>query len=900
MSARRRRAGRAHGGGPAPGAPLAVLAVVIAVVAGAGLTQAVIGAVAREVPRLDQQQARQQSENTYIYDGSQHPRLLAVLQGDESRVVVPSRRIAEVMKKAVVAIEDERFYSHKGVDYHAIARAFMADVQAGGTVQGGSTITQQFIKNTYIDPAEATDQSFARKIREALLAYQLEKRWSKDRILTNYLNTIYFGQGAYGVEMAARTFFGTTAARLTLAQAALLAGVIRDPSDDNPFDHPRTARQRRRLVLEAMRQQRYITAEQATAAVAAPLPTAPHNQMRSHLAPYFVEYVIQQLVERFGAKRALGGGLRVYTTLDPDTQRAANQAAATILDRADDPVVAIAAIDPRTGQVKALVGGRDFGRQQFNVAVQGRRQPGSAFKPFALAAALAQGMSPASIFVSEPKTIPMGPGAPPWSVATYSHTYLGPVTLRDATVFSDNTVYADLAMMVGPGVVAEEAQGLGVSSPVGANPSIVLGGLHQGVSPLDMAAAYATFANGGVRVSGSVAPGGRPGPISIAKVTDARGRVLFANHPARQQVLEPWKNGVLTSVLQEVVSRGTGTAAALFRPSAGKTGTTEDYGDAWFCGYTPDLAAAVWVGYPTHRRPLLVRGIRVAGGTFPAEIWRTFMLRALSGVAPTPFPTFNEPQVRPAAVCTLTGQLATHWCPSRIKAYYYLGSSPTQTCTLHGPAEVSMPSVEGLTLERAKTTLRAAQLGWNVSYIACEPAQKNVVLAQDPPPGRAVRQGTEVQLSVGGGPLGVVPHVVGAFAGGARALVEHAGFTCTVVWLGNGSPAGVVANQNPAGGTPGEGEVTIWVGGDGRDVTVPSVVGSTIAAARAALAKVGLDAMADDGAGQGSLTVAAQDPAAGARLAQGEAVTLTTLAGSPTFSPSPGTGGQRLLHRPSP
>ena len=290
-------------------------------------------------------------------------------------------------------------------------------------MQGGSTITQQFIKNTYIDPDEATEQSLSRKIREAVLAYQLEKRWSKDKILTNYLNTIYFGEGAYGVEMAARTFFGTRAARLTLAQAALLAGVIRDPNDDNPFEHPQAARQRRQIVLDALVEQGYVTAAQAAAAAAAPLPIRPHSVMRGHIAPYFVEYVIQQLVERFGAAHAFGGGLRVYTTLDRRVQRAANVAAATILDRPDDPVVSIVAIDPRTGQIKALVGGRDFGRQQFNVAVQGRRQPGSAFKPFALAAALSAGMSPASIFVSEPKAIAMGAGShrgpsPPTAAAT--------------------------------------------------------------------------------------------------------------------------------------------------------------------------------------------------------------------------------------------------------------------------------------------------------------------------------------------------------------------------------------------------------------------------------------------------------------------------------------------------
>lgn len=877
MSARRRRVLREHGETRVLGAHLAVLAATIAIVAVVMLSHAVISTVARQVPQLDQQKTRARSENTYIYDGSSDPRLLAVLQGDESRVVVSSGRIADVMKQAVVAIEDERFYSHKGVDYHAIARAFLADVRAGGTVQGGSTITQQFIKNTYIDPDEASEQSLSRKIREAVLAYQLEKRWSKDRILTNYLNTIYFGQGAYGVEMAARTFFGTRAARLTLAQAALLAGVIRDPNDDNPFEHPLAARQRRQLVLDALLEQGYVTAAQAAAAAAAPLPTHPHAAMRSHFAPYFIEYVIQQLVERFGAARAFGGGLRVYTTLDRAMQRAADQAASSILDQPDDPVVSIVAIDPRSGRVKALVGGRDFGSQQFNVAVQGRRQPGSAFKPFALAAALTQGMSPASIFVSEPKAIDMGAASPPWTVATYSGSYAGPITLRNATVVSDNTVYADLAMMMGPGTVASEAHSLGINSPIGDNPSIVLGGLAHGVSPLDMAAAYATFANGGERVTGSAALGDEPGPISITRVTDAHGRVLFANRPVRDQVLEPWKDGVLTSILQEVVASGTGTGAALDRACAGKTGTTEDFGDAWFCGYTPDLAAAVWVGYPTHRRPLFVRGINVAGGTFPATIWRAFMLRALAGVPTSEFPSYMEPSQQPAAVCTLSGALASRWCPARIKAYYYRGSEPTQVCTLHGPEQVAMPSVEGSTLERAKALLREAALDWEVTYVPCEPAQQGIVLKQRPSPGEAVLQGTKVSLRVGEGPLGVVPHVTDIFAGAARKLIEDAGFACTVVWVGDAGPPGVVASQSPAGGTPGHGEVTISVGGDGGEVPVPNVVGLAPDEARAALAKVGLDAVVAESQGDRA-TVSLQEPAAGAKLAQGEAVSLTVQA----------------------
>ena len=350
-------------------------------------------------------------------------------------------------------------------------------------MQGGSTITQQFIKNAYLPADQRTADSFSRKLREAVLAWQLEKRWPKDKILTNYLNTIYFGESAYGIEMAARTFFGVTARRLDLPQAALLAGIVQNPTLYDPFVHPAAARARRAEVLADMAAQGMVPAADAEAAARAPLPRHPHHLPVSRTAPYFVEYVIQELVRQFGAQTAFGGGLRVYTTLDPRVQRDADRAATAILDRPDDPTVSIVAIDPRTDEVEALVGGRDFARQQFDIAVDGRRQPGSAFKPFALAAAIRQGLSPRSIFISEPKAIALGGGSV-WHVSTYSGAYAGKISLADATVESDNTVYADLSMMVGPDNIAATAAEMGITTPIGDNPAIALGGLTIGVSPL--------------------------------------------------------------------------------------------------------------------------------------------------------------------------------------------------------------------------------------------------------------------------------------------------------------------------------------------------------------------------------------------------------------------------------
>ena len=545
------------------------LGVVVAVVGVAGVSlRAALTSVARGLPQLDIAAHQPISRNTYIYDGAAKPHLLAVLRGDESRVVVSSGQIAPVLKQAVVAIEDRRFYEHSGIDYVSIARAFMSDLSAGHTVQGGSTITQQFIKNAYLPADQRTSESLSRKLREAVLAYQLEKRWSKDKILTNYLNTIYFGQGAYGIEMAARTFFGTSARRLTLPEAALLAGIIHDPSADDPFADPATARARRGVVLAAMAAQGMISASDAAAAARAPLPRHAHGLPHSRVAPYFVAYVIQQLVRQFGAARAFGGGLRVYTTLDQRVQRDANRAAKDVLGRPGDPSVAIVAINPHTDEVEALVGGPSFAKQQFNVAVDGRRQPGSAFKPFALATAIRQGISPRSVFISEPKSIDLGGGST-WNVSTYSGTYAGKIDLTDATVESDNTVYADLAMMVGPDNIAATAADMGVTSPIGDNPSIALGGLTTGVSPLEMANAYATLASGGQRLDGSWLDDGQPEPISIREVTDDQGNTLARNTLVRTRVLESWQAGLETSVLQQVITRGTGVAAGIGRPEAG-------------------------------------------------------------------------------------------------------------------------------------------------------------------------------------------------------------------------------------------------------------------------------------------------------------------------------------------
>ena len=850
------------------------LGVVAAVLAVAGVTVgAAVSSVDGNLPKLDIAAHQPLTTNTYIYDGARHPHLLAVLRGDESRVIVSSDQIAPTLKQAVVAIEDKRFYAHKGIDEHSIVRALFSDLTAGHTVQGGSTITQQFIKNAYLPAGQRTADSFSRKLREAVLAWQLEKRWSKDKILTNYLNTIYFGEGAYGIEMAARTFFGTTARRLTLPQAALLAGVVQNPTRYDPFTEPTAARARRGEVLADMAAQGMIPAADAAAAARAPLPRRPHHLPVSRTAPYFVEYVIQQLVRQFGAATAFGGGLRVYTTLDPRVQRDADRAATEVLDRPDDPAVSIVAIDPHTDEVEALVGGRDFARQQFDVAVDGRRQPGSAFKPFALAAAIRQGMSPRSVFISQPKAIDLGNGSV-WHVSTYSGGYAGKISLTDATVESDNTVYADLSMMVGPDNIAAMASEMGITTPVGDNPAIALGGLTTGVSPLEMANAYATLAANGQRMNGDeFDDDDGPAPISIRRVTDAQGRVLVRNSLMRSRVLEPWQAGLETSVLQQVVARGTGVAASIGRPQAGKTGTTTDYADAWFCGYTPDLSAAVWVGYPNARRTMIVRGIHVAGGTFPAQIWNRFARAALEGVPAHAFPAFTTPPVVKAIVCNRTGELATRWCPERLLCYYFAGQKPTAVCDYHKPRNVRLPDLTGLDLGDAQQRLRALKLGWQVVFVPGDPSGQGTVLDQSPGPGHTALQGTAVTLKVDSGPLRIVPDVVGLYRAAAVQMLQAAGFSATVQFDGTaGDGDGTVAQQDPVGGQSAQGAVTIVVHGTDGRVTVPNVVGLAPADAQAALAAVGLGAALPGGTG-GAVT--AQDPAAGASVEIGSVVALT-------------------------
>jgi penicillin-binding protein 1A len=766
---------------------LLVLTLALFILALSSFTFGLVTAIAGEIPKLDPSKQKHEV-NTKIYD-STGKKVLAILRGNENRVVVDYEDIAPVMKQAIVAIEDRRYFEHRGVDLRAIGRAVWADISKKSVVQGGSTITQQFIKNTYV----RNQRSIARKLREAALAWQLEQKWSKKRILTAYLNTIYFGNGAYGVDQGALTYFGHHAKRMTLAESALLAGLPADPSRYDPFTNPRAARARRRTVLRTMLDLGSISQERYDYAVKQPLPRKVHLQDTRGPGGYFANYVIQQLVDEYRTKGVYGGGLEVKTTLDLDLQEIGHRAIARWLKKEDGPAAALVAIDPRDGAVKAMIGGSNFRESQFNLAVQGERQAGSAFKPFVLATALDEGFAPATTFVSKPQTIWLGDKA--WVVSNYEDSYLGSTDLTTATVHSDNAVYAQLTALVGPRNVRTMAQRLGIKSELKGYFAIGLGA--EAVNPLEMARAFSTFANGGRRIDGSIF-GNRP--RAIVSVAEA-GEKAKPNRLVQTPVLDEEKAKVVNETLQKVITSGTGRKAALSdRPAAGKTGTTENYGDAWFVGYTPQLAVAVWVGYANQLIPMLTEydGEPVAGGTFPALIWKSFMEEALDHLKAEPayFDSPSLPYANPVSVVHRGGRLMLDngECREAKNVYLYPDAGPKRTAACK-PNEVEVPRVVGKTLEEAKERLTLQPLEYDVIYKPATRGQRlDVVLGQIPARGTLSAYDT-VMLILAKPRYGVVPSVVGQPVARAVRSLERLNLQPAVV----GGPKGRVIRQEPRG-----------------------------------------------------------------------------------------------------
>ena len=716
---------------------------------------AACGVHLEDVPR----RALAQTSFVYAADDSVITQLHAV----EDRVVLPSSQIPSWIRDAAVAIEDRRFYQHHGIDGRAILRASYVNLRDGSIEEGGSTITQQLVKNLYT----GGERTLVRKLSEASLAWQLEDRLSKEEILTRYLNAVYFGQGAYGVQAAARTFFGVDAIDLNLARSALLAGLITSPGHFDPYEYPSRANGRRRVVLRLMHEFGMITEAQRRHAGRARIHLHPVTTFGRYDYPYFIDYLKEWFLTNpaFGDTREdrykllFTGGLQIHTTLQPAVQSAAQRAVDSVLSYPDDPSAAVTVVDPRNGFVLAMVGGdqRDYwrdrraGRVNLATAMGGTgRQSGSAFKPFALVAALEAGLSPSETFPA-PSTLQLAlETGEIWDVTNAEGAGYGTMTLRSATIRSVNTVYAQLIDRLGPATVVEVAERMGlrccrrVSNP--ARPlepylSAVLG--TNEVNTLEMATAYGTLATGGVRSR----------PVPVSRVTDARGTVLWSANTTGDRVLDPQIASAANDILNEAVLYGTGTAANIGRPQIGKTGTAMDHNDAWFVGAVPQMVAAVWVGFPQGRirmEPPRTR-ITVFGGTWPAQIWRLLMLEATAGLPATTFP---NPEVGFVSVSVDASQTPNclpnpFTLPQNIETLQFIeGTEPTEMCTSPSSLqEVLVPSTVGSSEQIAIEGL--TQAGFYVEVKTAPSTQpKGTVIAQIPSAGTEAFQTSTVTITV--------------------------------------------------------------------------------------------------------------------------------------------------------
>jgi penicillin-binding protein 1A len=565
-------------------------------------------------------------------DGS----LLAELDGGQRRQQVRLASLPAHVTRAVLAAEDADFYHHAGVDPAAVARAVVRDLH--GSHQGASTITQQLAKLNYT----GSHRTILRKLREILYASELEQHYSKNELLERYLNQVYFGDGAYGLAAAADTYFGVTPAHLTPAQAATLAGKIRSPSTLDPATHPRALLARRNQVLHSMAHHHWLSPAGLQAALATPLRVAPPHTTAAQRAPHFIRLVEREAagIDQLGGtpesrgKQLFTGGYTIRTTLDPKAYDGAQAAATGRLGAPGDPTTAIASVEPGDGAIRLLFGGLDPNRT-FDVASDGQRQPGSAFKPFVYLAALEAGIDPRSTLdATSPRTLRYKGQS--FTVDNYEGRGGGQMSIDDALVKSVNVVYAQLGLAVGPANVVAAAEKAGIHHGITPVPAVALGGLNHGVSPLEMAAAYATFADGGLYAQ----------PYSIVSIANRHGRVVYRHRPQTHQAFDRREVGVLTATLERVVTEGTGTAASIDRPVAGKTGTTSNYTNAWFVGYVPQLATAVWVGDPDRDVPMThVHGRSVTGGSFPALLFADTMRTALAGVPVEPLATASPDEL---------------------------------------------------------------------------------------------------------------------------------------------------------------------------------------------------------------------------------------------------------------
>jgi penicillin-binding protein 1A len=734
-----------------------------------------------------------ESTSVRAADGS----LLTTLHSEQDRRPLELAKIPKLLRDAVVAIEDRRFYSHSGVDLKGVVRAAVRDVERGGTAQGGSTITQQLVKNTIV----TRERSLQRKVREAALALGLERTLTKDQILERYLNTVYFGEGAYGVGAAIRTYFGHGPSRVSLPEAALLAGLIQSPSRADPIRDAAAAKARRHQVLNAMVSTGVVTRERALAADRAAVPHKVHRDDVRYPAAYAVQDAVANLLDdpRLGATPELRrdllfrGGLTVTLTIDRAQQTAAEQALASTLNAPHDPTAGIAAVRPGDGAITAMVGGRDFfatkdKTAKLNLARGGstKRQAGSTFKVFTLLAALEAGIQPDDLFEAGAEvSLPRRYGAA-WHVRNYEGSAFGQITLRQATEHSVNTAYARVVQQIGRGDVdlgaarvVEVAERLGVrgahEKKLRVMPATTLG--SQEVDPVEMAAAYATLASGGVYAR----------PYLVARVTGPDGDVLIDNAPALRRALPGDVAAIANDVLAGVVRNGTGVRAQLARPMAGKTGTSTGYRDAWFVGYTPNFAAAVWVGIPTGQVSMTPEnGFRtvVAGGTFPAIIWQRFANIATRDLPAASFPTQQGASVT-LAVDVVRGCLPNQFTPPSHIAdrTFPRGAQPRAVCQFPaGPPATEVVDVRGL--DKTLATARLVDLGFAVKWLPvyAPGTPDDLVVRTNPAVGATVDAGATITLEVSGAdPVYVaVPNLLGMDVATARKTLKGIGLRLDV------------------------------------------------------------------------------------------------------------------------
>lgn len=730
-----------------------VVALVVVPPVASGVAVATLMKAPLPVGDLPDEKPTIKAEPSVVYDST--GRQIGLFRGFDRTVEVVPDDIPQVLKDAVVAIEDQRFWTHEGVDYEGIARAARTNLEVGGIAQGGSTITQQYTKNVYL----SGEQTIERKVEEALLATELEKRMSKEEILFGYLTTSYFGSGAYGVGAAAEVYFKKDVRDLDISESATLAGLVKAPTSLSPFENREAAEERRRLVIQAMFDQGLIdkedfqreTVRRLWSVTDSGLPDGPVTTLvprqkkgASHF-PFFVDYVEADLLEQLGPDMLYQGGLTIETTIQPDLQVAAEESVASRLENTESPIeMALTSIDPNTGHVVAMVGGRDYSSSQVNLATGGSLgfQPGSSFKPIVLAAAFNMGLGPETTYPAPASWDVPGCLGDECKISNYSHSGYGDISLRSATMSSVNTVFAQLVVDVTIGDTVKLAKELGLDrmdADGSYGPSVALGSSES--SPIEMASAFGTFANRGLRIP----------PTGVLRVVDSDGNVLIDNRARRgEQVLDQVVADNVTDVMTGVITDGTAKSAQIGRPAAGKTGTAQAYRAAWFVGYTPDYATAVWMGHSDRLESLKnVNGVgRVTGGSHPAIAWRDYMRVAHEDLEVTEFPepapivpiaesaaeivsyrvrettVAGEQQTPRVLAGNCEGSACQHrsveapWVPEAQKPVVrkpVRRSSPAPATTTEQPAALNGSSGSSATTGSPATSDSSATTGWNAS-----------------------------------------------------------------------------------------------------------------------------------------------------------------------------------------